>query len=171
MILATARLTLRPFTPADAPFILELLNQPSWITNIGDRNVHLLEDAVGYIENGPMASYARHGFGLWCVERTADRTPVGMCGILKRDYLDSPDIGFAFLERFQGQGYGMEAAAATLAYARATLHLDRMAAVVSPDNTGSIRILQRLGMRYTEPILMPGDAEPIALYRLPGALG
>ncbi len=169
MILSTNRLTLRLFTPADAPFILELLNQPSWIRNIGDRGVRTEADAVGYIENGPMESYHRHGFGLWCVERTADRTPVGMCGVLQRDYLDSPDIGFAYLERYQGQGYGMEAAEATLAYARGSLHLDRMAAVVSPENAGSIRILRRLGMRYVEPILMPGATEPIALYRLPGA--
>ena len=169
MILKTRHLTLRRLTPADAPFIYELVNQPSWLKNIGDRNVHSVDDAVRYIENGPMTSYHRHGFGLWCVERTADGIPIGMCGILKRDYLDSPDIGFAYLERHQGQGYGMEAAAATLEYARSTLHLDRMAAVVSPDNVGSIRILKRLGMRYVEPILMPGDAEPIALYRLPGA--
>ena len=169
MILSTARLTLRPFTPADAPFILELLNQPSWIENIGDRGVRTEAAAVGYIENGPLASYHQHGFGLWCVERTKDRIPVGMCGILQRDYLDSPDIGFAYLERYQGQGFGTEAAEATIAYARETLHLDRMAAVVSPDNAASIRILRRLGMRYTEPILMPGDTEPIALYRLPGA--
>ena len=79
MILTTERLTIRLLTPADAPFILELVNQPSWLRNIGDRNVHSLDEAVGYLEKGPMASYARHGFGLWCVERTADRTPVGIC--------------------------------------------------------------------------------------------
>jgi RimJ/RimL family protein N-acetyltransferase len=168
MILKTRRLTLRLLTTSDAAFIFELVNQPSWLKNIGDRNVHSLEDAVGYIEKGPLTSYHRFGFGLWCVERTEDHTPIGMCGLLQRDYLDSPDIGFAYLERFQGQGYGMEAATATLEYALSTLRLDRMAAVVSPDNTGSIRILQRLGMRYVEPILMPGDTEPIALYRLPG---
>src|SRR5438045_3428187 len=109
MILSTERLTLRMLTPADAPFILELVNQPSWLRNIGERNVRSIEDAVGYIEKGPRASYTRHGFGLWCVERTSDRTPIGMCGLLKRDHLDTPDIGFAYLERYQGQGYGKEA--------------------------------------------------------------
>ena len=164
MILATARLTLRLLTPADAPFILELLNQPSWIRNIGDRGVRTEAGAVGYIQNGPLASYAKHGFGLWCVERSADGVPLGLCGLLKREYLDEADIGFAYLERFQGQGYGMEAAAATLAYARATLGVDRLAAVVNPANAGSIRILEKLGMTYRRPILMPGESEPIALY-------
>ena len=167
MILATSRLKLRLLTPDDAPFILELLNQPSWIENIGDRGVRTLDDAVAYIRNGPMASYERHGFGLWCAERSADGTPIGISGILKRDYLDDPDIGFAFLERYQGQGYGMEAAEGTMAHAREALHLARVAAVVSPANTGSIRILEKLGMGYLGPILLPGDTEEIALYGPP----
>jgi RimJ/RimL family protein N-acetyltransferase len=166
MILATARLTLRLLTPADAPFILELVNQPSWLRNIGDRNVHSDEDAVGYIRNGPMASYAKHGFGLWCVERKEDRIPIGLCGLLKREYLEESDIGFAYLERFQGMGYGMEAATATLAHAREALGLAAVAAVVNPTNAGSIRILEKLGMTYRRPILMPGETEPIALYQV-----
>ncbi len=166
MILTTDRLTFRCLSPTDAPFILELLNQPSWIRNIGDRGVRTEADAVAYIQNGPMASYERHGFGLWRVELTAERTPIGICGVLKRDYLEETDIGFAYLERFQGQGFGMEGAEATMAYARDTLHLARMLAVVSPDNPGSIRILERLGMTYRRPILLPGDAAEIALYQV-----
>lgn len=165
MILSTSRLTLRLLAPADAPFIMELVNQPSWLRNIGERNVRSLDDAVGYIEKGPMASYARHGFGLWCVERTADGTPVGMCGLLKRDYLEIPDIGFAYLERHQGQGYGKEAAAATLAYAHTTLRTPTVAAVIDPANTPSIRIVEGLGMRYVRPILMPGDTKEISYYQ------
>ena len=164
MILTTARLTLRPFVPADAPFIAELVNQPSWLRNIGERNVRSLEDAVGYIQKGPMASYAKHGFGLWRVDRTADGTPVGMCGLLKRDHLEIPDIGFAYLERYQGQGYGKEAAAGTLAYAHTTLGQPRIAAVIDPANTPSIRIVERLGLRYVRPILMPGDTKEISYY-------
>ena len=164
MILTTDRLTFRCLSPTDAPFILELLNQPSWIRNIGDRGVRTLDEAAAYIQNGPIASYERHGFGLWRVELTADRTPIGICGVLKRDYLEAADIGFAYLERFQGQGFGMEGAEATMAYARETLHLVRMLAVVSPDNPGSIRILERLGMTHRGPILMPGDPVAIALY-------
>ena len=164
MILSTARLTLRLFTLADAPFILELVNQPSWLRNIGDRNVHSLEDAVGYITKGPMASYAEHGFGLWCAERSSDRIPIGMCGLLQRSYLDLPDIGFSYLERHQGQGYGKEAAAATLAYAHTTLGVPRIAAVIDPANTPSIRIVEGLGLRYVRPILMPGDTKEISYY-------
>lgn len=164
MILTTDRLAIRLLDPADAPFILELLNQPSWIRNIGDRGVRDLDGAAAYIRNGPMASYERHGFGLWCVLRISDGVPIGICGILRRDYLEDPDIGFAYLEPYQGLGYGMEAAAATMTYARTVLALPRVAAVVSPHNTGSIRILEKLGMRYLRPILLPGEEVEIALY-------
>ena len=166
-VLQTERLSLRWLTRDDAEFIQELVNQPSWLRNIGERNVRSPEDAIGYIEKGPRASYARHGFGLWCVVRKNDGVRLGICGLLKRDHLDHPDIGFAYLERFQGQGYGSEAAAATLEHARTTLGLARILAVVDPANAGSIRILQKLGMTHLGPIQMPGEGPPIALYGPP----
>lgn len=166
-VLETERLSLRWLTRNDAEFIQELVNQPSWLRNIGERNVHSPEDAIGYIEKGPRASYAAHGFGLWCVTRKSDGERLGMCGLLKRDHLDHPDIGFAYLERFQGQRYGTEAALATMAYARATLGVPRVLAVVDPANAGSISILTKVGMTYLGPIQMPGDGAPIALYGPP----
>jgi RimJ/RimL family protein N-acetyltransferase len=166
-VLETERLSFRWLTRNDAEFIQELVNQPSWLKNIGERNVHSPEDAVGYIENGPRASYAKHGFGLWCVTRKSDGVAIGMSGLLKRDHLDHPDIGFAYLERYQGQGYGSEAALATIAYARTTLNVPRILAVVDPANAGSIKILRKLGMSELGPIQMPGDGPPIALYGPP----
>lgn len=163
-VLETERLTLRWLTRRDAEFIQELVNQPSWLRNIGERNVRSPEDAVGYIEKGPRASYAANGFGLWCVVRKEDGLPIGMCGLLKRDHLDHPDIGFAYLERHQGMGYGSEAALATMEYARTMLEVPRVLAVVDPANAGSIKILRKLGMSELGPIQMPGDGPPIALY-------
>src|SRR5262249_38684677 len=106
--LDTARLRLRDLAPADAPFILTLLNEPSFIRNIGDRGVRTLDAARAYIENGPVASYARHGFGLYLVELLASGAPIGICGILKRDALPDPDLGFAFLPAYWKQGYAFE---------------------------------------------------------------
>jgi len=166
-VLETERLSFRWLTRNDAEFIQELVNQPSWLKNIGERNVHSPEEAVGYIEKGPRASYAKHGFGLWCVTRKDDGVPIGMCGLLKRDHLDHPDIGFAYLERVHGQGYGTEAARATMEYARTVLHLPRILAVVDPANIPSITILKKLGMQELGPIQMPGDGAPIALYGPP----
>ena len=163
-VLETPRLRLRWLVPADAPFILELTTQPTWLQNIGDRGVRDLETAEGYIRKGPLTSYAARGFGLWGVIRKEDEVPVGMCGIIKRDTMEDPELAYAYLERFHGKGYGKEAAEATLRYARETFGIPRLAAIVNPENTASIRILERVGMAYRGPIQMPGDPAPIAHY-------
>ena len=151
-VLETDRLRLRQFRPDDAAFVLELLNEPSWLRFIGDRGVRTLDDARAYIENGPRAMFARHGFSLLLVERKADGAALGMCGLIQRDSLDAPDIGYAFLPRFWGQGYAREAAAAVLAYAHDTLGLPRILAITDPDNATSIKLLESLGMRFVETI-------------------
>ena len=163
-VVETPRLVLRRLTPADAPFILALTNDPDFLRNIGDRGVRSIEDGVRYIEAGPMAMYERHGFGLFLVELKDVGTPIGICGILKRDVLPDADIGYAFLPAFRGQGYAGEAAAATLAYARDTLGIARLLAVVSPGNRDSIRLLTKLGMAFERPVRLAPDDEEIDLF-------
>jgi [ribosomal protein S5]-alanine N-acetyltransferase len=116
-ILQTNRLILRQFTTDDAAFIVELLNSPGWIQYIGDRNIKTEEQAKVYLENGPIKSYEKNGFGLSLVA-LLDGTPIGMCGIIRRDTLDYPDIGFAFLPKFVGMGYAYEIADATMQQAK-----------------------------------------------------
>ena len=164
VVLTTERLTIRLIADADAPFMLELLNDPSFIRNIGDRNVRTLDDAREYIRKGPLASYERHGFGLWLVELQADGTPIGMCGLLKRDALDAPDIGFAYLPAFQGKGYGYEAARAVLDQARDTLHIPRVLAIVNADNEPSARLLEKLGMRFERMVQLSDREPPLRLF-------
>lgn len=159
MIVETARLALRQLADEDAPFILELLNEPSFIRNIGDRGVRTLDDARGYIRNGPAPSYAQHGFGLWLVELREGAAPIGICGLLKRDVLDDVDIGFAYLPAFQSKGYGFEAARAVLDYARDVLRLPRIVAIVNADNDASARLLEKLGMSF-ERMVQPFPQEP-----------
>ncbi len=142
----TARLRLRPLVEDDAAFILELLNDRAWLHFIGDRNVSSLDAAAAYVRDGPAASVAKNGFGLWRVSLKGDDTPIGLCGLLQRDALTDPDIGFAFLERFRGHGYALEAATATLAVAQNSLGLTRLLAITRPDNHASIALLTRLGM-------------------------
>lgn len=163
-VLETERLALRWLVPEDAPFILTLTTQPTWLRNIGDRGVRDLATAEGYIRNGPLTSYASKGFGLWCAVRREDGVPVGMCGLIKRDTMEDPELAYAYLERFHGLGYGREAALATMRYAREVLGLGRVAAIVNPENTASIRILEKAGMTYRGPIRMPGDPAPISHY-------
>src|ERR1043166_3210050 len=111
-VLETDRLLLRWLNDDDAPFILELLNDPSFIRFIGDKGVRTLDDARNYILNGPVASYEKFGYGLYATELKDGSVPIGMCGILKRDTLPHPDIGFAFLPRYWNKGYAFESAAA-----------------------------------------------------------
>ena len=143
-ILETDRLVLRRLTEEDAPFILELVNEPSWLQFIGNKGVQNLEDARGYIAKGPVDSYRRLGFGLYLVELKAGADPIGMCGLLKRETLEDVDLGFAYCPRFWRRGYAHEAASAVMAYAKATLGLKRLLAVTAPDNVASIGLLEKL---------------------------
>ena len=143
--MTTARLTVRELTHADAPFIVSLLNDPAFIRNIGDRGVRTEEDAREYLDAGPLSSYARHGFGLCAVTLKGTGEPIGICGLLRRDGLPAPDLGFALLPQFCGQGYAFEAASAVKADAHARLGVRTLLAIVNPDNVPSIRLLERLG--------------------------
>jgi len=163
-LLETPRLTLRRLWEDDAPFMVELLNDPSFIRNIGDRGVRTIDEARVYIAQGPMASYARFGFGLYLVALKEPWTSIGICGILKRDQLPDPDIGFAFLPAYWSQGYAREAASAVKAYARDTLALPRLLAIVSPSNDSSIRLIERLGFVFTSLTRLTAEADEVKLY-------
>lgn len=162
-VLTTARLTLDQLTLADAPLILELLNEPGWLENIGDRGVRDLETARGYIADACQASYRAHGFGLWRVALSDTGAPTGICGLLQRETLDAPDIGFAFLARHQGRGYAAEAARATLDWAKSNA-CDRVLAFTKPSNQASVRLLEGIGFRELAPVRMPGQAEESRLF-------
>ncbi len=146
MLYQTARLDIRRLAPSDAPFILELLGEPGWLEHIGDRGVRTLDDARAYLQTGPLASYAEHGHGLYLVALRATGEPVGICGLLRRNTLDAPDLGYAVLARHQRRGYATEAARATLDHAR-DLGMTTVLAITSPENRTSHNILETIGMR------------------------
>jgi ribosomal-protein-alanine N-acetyltransferase len=162
-IVETERLVIRELTPGDGAFILELINEPAYHRYIGDRGVRDVAGAEKYLREGPMASYAKNGFGLWLVE-LKDGTPIGMCGPIRRDTLEHPDLGFALLARFAGRGYAHEAASAVLAHARSVLKLDLILAITAPENPASIKLLGKLGFRFERMIDLPGYAEPSRLF-------
>lgn len=164
LVLTTERLALRRFTLEDDAFILELVNEPGWLRWIGDRNVHSLADARGYLERGPMKLYATLGFGLYRVELASDGTPIGMCGLIRRDALDDVDIGFSLLARYEGHGYAREAAERVVRHAREDVGLTRLVAIVVAANTRSVSLLKKLGMRYERVVNIPNDPEELHLY-------
>lgn len=163
-LIQTPRLRLRELTDSDsdAAFTLALVNDPSFHQFIGDRGVRTLENARSYIEQGPRAMYRTHGFGMYRVE-LEDGTPVGQCGLIRRDELDDVDIGFAFLPAYRGCGYAFEAASAVMDWGKQILCLERIVAIVSPENRHSIRLLEKLGLRYERDITLPDDDKPILL--------
>ena len=163
-MIETERLLLRRFSEDDASFILTLLNEPSFLRYIGDKKVRTLADARQYIVNGPVASYERHGFGLLLVELKESHTPIGMCGLLKREELPHPDIGFAFVPSFWNKGLAFEAATAVLQDARERLGLERILAITSLDNEASIKLLQRLEFNFDKVVRLSPDAEQVKLF-------
>ena len=163
-ILETERLVLRQFAEEDAEFILELLNDPSFIQNIGDRKIRSLDGAKVYIRNGPAASYAQHGFGLYLVELKATGESIGMCGLIQRENLENVDIGYAFLPRFWSRGYAVESAKAVRDYARDIIGLKRLVGITNPDNFPSIGVLEKLGMKFEKMIRLSEDDIELSLF-------
>jgi len=164
-VLETARLRLRHLDPeTDAEFILELVNEPPFLQYIGDKGVRTFADARRYIADGPLKSYEANGYGLYKVELKSDATPIGMCGLVKRDTLPDADIGFAFLKRFWNEGYAFESAAAVMKYAREQLAIKRVLAITTPNNVASGKLLNKIGLRFDRVIKLTIDSPEVKLF-------
>ncbi|WP_394695137.1 GNAT family N-acetyltransferase [Pseudoxanthomonas japonensis] len=168
-IAGTAHLQLHAMSDrddADVALMLELLNDPAFIRNIADRGVRTLEQARDYLRNGALRSYAQHGFGMYAIRRTDTGDLIGNCGLVRRDGLDGPDLGYALLPAHAGQGFALEAARAVIADAGSRLGLARLHAIVNPDNAGSIRLLQKLGFEFDRMIVLPAIEHAVDLFHL-----
>lgn len=164
------RLRLRALQPErDALPMLALLNDPGFLRFIGDRNVRSEEQARDYIALRVLHSYALNGFGMYAIERLADGAWLGNAGLVRRDGLPGPDIGYAVLSEFAGQGYASEAARAVFAHARAQLDIEDLYGITDVDNVASGRILLGLGMHERGVIQLPNVDSASRLYATPGA--
>lgn len=162
-VIDTERLRLRWIKREDAPFILELLNDPSWLEYLGDRQIRTIDQTEEYISS-IVEMYEKHGFGLYLVELKRDGTPIGICGLIKRISLEYVDIGFAFISKFQRNGYGYEAASATLKYGHEHLGLKRIVAITSEKNYKSAQLLEKIGMKFEQMVLLPHEKEELKLF-------
>jgi [ribosomal protein S5]-alanine N-acetyltransferase len=167
--LETPRLTLRGVALSDSSFVRQLLNDPSWLENIGDRGVRSDADAERYIRNNIWLPYQTNGYGMFVVQLKSSTLPIGMCGLVKRDFLSAPDLGFALLPDHVGQGYASEAAHAVVLHAKQKLGIARLYAIVKRDNHRSVSLLLRLGFRPQGPYVLP-QGEAIDLYASTEAL-
>ncbi len=165
-ILETNRTTLRQLDPADAPFMLDLLNQPTFIKYIGDRKIRKIEQARDYIETRFIESYKKFGHGLYLVELKETGAPIGINGFVKRDSLPEPDIGFAFLPDYYGKGYALESSLALIDYGRDVLKMPRVLAITTQDNNASGKLLERIGLKFERLIIQPHDTEELKLFSI-----
>jgi RimJ/RimL family protein N-acetyltransferase len=163
-VLESQRLVLREFQLDDAEFILQLLNESTFLRFIGDKGVRTLADARDYLLQGPLASYRRFGFGLYLTSLRADGTPIGMCGLVKREGLADVDVGFALRSRYWSRGYAVEAAAAVLDYGTRSLGLGRIVAIANPDNHASIAVLEKIGLRFERVVQLSADGAELRLF-------
>jgi RimJ/RimL family protein N-acetyltransferase len=159
MIAETPRLRIRELTVDDAAFILGLLNQPSFLENIGDKGVRDLEDARRFILDGPWARHRDCGYGQFMVELKDGGAPIGVCGVLYRDTLNVSDVGCAFLPAYWRQGFAYEAATAVMEYGRSKLGIEKTVGLTSKDNLASIKLVEKMGMKF-ERIVMMSDNDP-----------
>ena len=150
LIAKSKRLNIRELNEFDAQFILELTNSAGWIRYIGARNISTIAEGLDYIKSGPEKSYQENGFGLWAVVKNKGNDTMGLCGIIKLNPLSQPDIGFAFLPKYEGKGYAYEAARLCIGIAFDKYRLDQLKGIVMPNNMRSIQLLQRLGMSYRD---------------------
>lgn len=166
VVTETERLVVRRLTTHDALFVLSLVNDPDWLRYIGNKGVHTLDDARDYIAGGPMQSYAEHDFGQYLVELKNEAIPIGLCGLKKRDGLDHPDLGFAFLPAYRGLGYAHEACNGIMTQLQEKFGYIHLLAITSLDNFRSIRLLEKLGMRLDRLITLPGANHQVRLYQV-----
>ena len=163
-VLQTERLILRKLSLNDTDFIIELVNSPGWLQYIGYRNIHTTEDAIRYLVDGPLKSYEQYGFGLLLIQLKTTMAPIGMCGLLKRDTLPLPDLGYALLPAYEGQGYITEANRAYLAYLEEQLQIEQLLAITNLHNEKSIRVLEKLDFVFERYMNMSGDDHPVRLF-------
>ncbi len=170
-LIQTDRLELRELNFDDAEFIVALLNEDGFIRYIGDKGVRDIAAARDYLAQGPMESYTRNAFGLYAVclrqglgHQMKDGAPIGICGLVKREGLSEPDLGFAFLSRFWSKGYALESAAAVLSHAREVLGLHRIVAITAPNNTQSIALLHKTGFKFERKVRLVDHSPELNLF-------
>ena len=158
------RLIFEQPSPEHASFIFRLLNDPDWIKYVGDRNIKTNQDAITFIEERLLALFREWGFGLWIVRQTSDKTPLGICGLVKRESLPDPDLGFAFLPEYRRQGFAREASTAVIDFASREKNLKRLLAITVSYNKPSKNLLTDLGFIFQKNIELSDDDEQLELY-------
>ena len=162
----TERLIIKLVDIDDSEFLMQLLNTEKWLKNIGDRNVHNLEDAHKYVREKNLPQIERLGFGNAVVILKSNNEKIGTVGLYDREGIDGVDIGFAFLEDYEGKGYAYESAKKIMDIGINDFGIKKVSAITLPENLSSIKLIERLGLKFKEVIRIPNDIEDLNLYEL-----
>ena len=163
-LITTDRLLINRITIDDAGFILELMNDKDWIKNIGDKGVRTIEDAQAYIQNRFLKTYIESNYGFYTMNLKNTLQIIGIVGLVDRKGIDNIDIGYGILPEFRGKGYAFEAAKAIYDYGYQELNLEKIVAIVNPDNLPSIKLLSKLGLEFEKMVRLPDEEIEILLY-------
>jgi len=162
--LQTERLSLRRLTLDDAELMLAVWNDPAFIRHVGDRGIRTIDAARVALQEGALKLFSDYGYGPFRVALIADDTPVGVCGLFRREGLEEPDIGFSILPQHWRKGYAFEAASAVVRHAKTDIRLERLTAVVSTENAASVALIEKLGLQFERMQRLPGDNDDVAVY-------
>ena len=166
--LHTERLVLRPWTPADRAPFAALSADPEvarWLGSGAPLSRAASDELVDCIEE----HWRSRGFGLWAVEERARGAFVGFAGLAVPWFLPTVlpavEVGWRLARGAWGRGYATEAGVAALRHAFAELELAEVIATILPENTRSVRVAEKLGLRLTGLRPHPEAARDTAIYR------
>jgi len=160
----TERLILKPTDLEDAEFVFALFNSPKWLQNIGDRQIHSLEDARRYIIDKLMPQFVRLGYGNYTMILKSDQQKIGSSGLYDREGLAGIDIGFALLPEYEAKGYAYEASLKLKSVAIEAYGLKSISAITTKTNVGSQKLLGKLGLKFEKYIKLAEDPEELMYY-------
>ncbi|HLV15049.1 MAG TPA: GNAT family N-acetyltransferase [Xanthomarina sp.] len=165
MIVAeTNRLLITKFTENDATFFYKLAKSPNWIRYIGDRGLKTVTDAQLYLKEDTLKSYTEFGFGFYKLQLKENGELIGTSGLVKRDWLEYVDIGFALLPEYEGKGFGFEASEEILKLAKNQFHLNKILAITLPTNKKSVKLIEKLGLVFEKRVKPFEDDEELLLF-------
>ncbi len=163
-MLESDRLTLHEMTLGDAGLMLAIWNDPAFVRHVGDRGIRTNEAAEEAMRQGILRLYEDYGYGPFRIALKDSGEAIGISGLFRRDGLDDPDIGYATLPDYCGKGYAYEAACAVIEHAKTVLGLERLIAIISPENAASIRLIGKLGFEFERMHRMPDDDHEVGIY-------
>ena len=152
LFIETERLLIRPFKTEDIEPAFLMDSDPEVNRYTGESgNVSIKETEKRIVEN-VFGDYEKYGYGRLAVVLKSENKFIGFTGLKYLEDMDEVDLGYRFMKAYWGKGFATESAKACLNLAFEKLQLNRLIAMVLPENTASIRVLEKLNFEYEKDI-------------------